>query len=143
VAKKDPRGRHPDGTGGWWFPNQPTPGASNSFVAHDELVINEIMFHARELASEPATFSPTNALVTITNAWRYRADGVDLGVDWRLPLFDDSAWRMSNSVFYAPTNLFALSAPRNTFVPLTNSAGTRIITFYFRTQFMFSGNTNN
>jgi hypothetical protein len=44
VAKKDPRGRSPDGTGAWWFPNQPTPGASNRFVFRDELVINEIMF---------------------------------------------------------------------------------------------------
>jgi hypothetical protein len=143
VAKKDPRGRLPDGTGGWWFPNQPTPGASNSFVLRDELVINEIMFHARELPFEPATFSPTNVLVTITNLWRYRADGLDLGTEWRAPTFDDSAWRMSNSVFYAPTNIFALPAPRNTFMPLTNSEGVRIVTFYFRTRFMFSGDTNN
>src|SRR5207249_976975 len=67
VAKKDPRGRSPDGTGAWWFPNQLTPGASNSFVFHDELVINEIMFHHRELPPAPPTFSPTNLLVTITN----------------------------------------------------------------------------
>ena len=143
VAKKDPRGRSPDGTGGWWFPSQPTPGASNSFVFHDELVINEIMFHHGELPAEPATFSPTNLLLTITNLWKFHAQGVDLGTDWRAPNFDDSGWRASNAVFYAPTNPFSLPAPKKTFLPLTNSSGARIITFYFRTQFAFSGSTSN
>ena len=142
VAKKDPRGRSPDGTGAWWFPNQPTPGASNSFVVRNELVINEVMFHQRELPPATATFSPTNVLVTITNLWRYHAQGIDLGTVWRVPGYDDSAWPESNAVFYAPTQFFALPAPKNTFVPLTNGAGARIITFYFRTQFMFSGDTN-
>lgn len=142
VAKKDPRGRSPDGTGAWWFPDQPTPGASNSFAFRDELVINEIMFHQRELPAVPATFSPTNLLLTISNLWKYRADGVDLGTAWRAPAYDDSGWRASNAVFYAPTNPFTLPAPKNTFVPLTNSSGARIITFYFRQQFMWSGDTN-
>jgi hypothetical protein len=142
VAKKEPRGRSPDAVGAWWFPDAPTPGASNRFAFRDELVINEIMFHQRELLAEPATYSPTNVLVTITNSWKYRADGVDLGTAWRAPEFDDSAWRASNAVFYAPTNFFVLPAPKNTFVPLTNSSGARIITFYFRTQFAFSGDTN-
>lgn len=142
VAKKDPRGRSPDGTGPWWFPNQPTPGASNRFVFRDEVVINEIMFHHPELPAEPGTFSPTNILLTITNRWKYHAQGVDLGTEWRAPAYDDSAWMASNAVFFAPTNPFTLPAPKNTFLPLTNSSGTRIITYYFRTQFMFAGNTN-
>src|SRR5439155_13817847 len=131
------------GTGGWWFPSRSTPGASNSFVFHDELVINEIMFHHRELPAEPATFSPTNLLVTITNLWKFHAQGVDLGTEWRAPAYDDSSWRASNAVFYAPTNPFSLPAPKKTFLPLTNSSGARIITFYFRTQFAFSGSTSN
>jgi hypothetical protein len=142
VAKKDARGRSPDGTGRWWFPTQPTGGASNSFVFRDELVINEIMFHQRELLPEPATYSATNVLLTISNLWRYHAEGIDLGTEWRAPAYDDSVWRASNAVFYAPTNPFTLPAPKNTFVPLTNSSGARIITFYFRTQFTFSGDTN-
>jgi hypothetical protein len=143
VAKKDPRGRSPDGTGLWWFPDQPTPGASNNFAFRNELVINEIMFHQRELLPEPAAYSPTNLLLTISNLWRYHAEGIDLGTAWRLPGYDDSGWSASNAVFYAPTNPFTLPAPKNTFVPLSNSLGARIITFYFRTQFTFSGDTNN
>jgi hypothetical protein len=142
VAKKDPRGRSPDGTGAWWFPSQPTPGASNSFVFRDELVINEIMFHHPELPEEAGTFSATNVLLTITNLWKYHAQGIDLGTEWRSPAYDDSAWMASNAVFFSPTNPFTLPAPKNTFLPLTNSSGARIITFYFRTQFIFNGNTN-
>ena len=142
VAKKEPRARSPDGTGAWWFPSTPTPGASNHFVFRDELVINEIMFHHRELASEPPIFSPTNVLVTISNTWRYSAEGVDPGAGWQMPGYDDSAWLSSAAVFYAPTNPFTLPAPKNTLLPLTNRAGSRIVAFYFRAQFLFSGETN-
>lgn len=45
VADDFLRGRHPGGTGPWLYPNLPTPGASNSFALHDEIVINEIMYH--------------------------------------------------------------------------------------------------
>ena len=30
---------------GWWFPDVATPGTANSFQLHDEIVINEIMYH--------------------------------------------------------------------------------------------------
>lgn len=143
VAKKDPRARSPDGTGAWWFPQQASPGASNIFVFRDELVINEIMYHQRELPPEAATYSPTNVVVTITNAWRYNLDGVEQPATWREHDFDDSEWLSGTALFYAPTNLVVLPAARNTSVPLTNSSGARIITFYFRTQFAFSGDTNN
>ena len=142
VAKKDPRARYPDATGPWWFPTQPSPGASNIFAFRDEVVINEIMYHHRPVAASPSVNSPTNLLLTISNAWKYHAQGVDLGAAWRAPDYDDSAWVTSNAVFYAPTNFFNLPAPKNTFVRLTNAAGQRIITFYFRTQFMFDGDTN-
>lgn len=142
VAKKDPRARYPDAVGPWWFPAQPSPGESNIFAFHDEVVINEIMFHHRPLPATPAVYSPTNMLLTISNAWKYHVEGVDLGTAWRAPDYDDSAWVSSNAMFYAPTNPFTLPAPKNTFVRLTNSAGVRIITFYFRTQFTFNGDTN-
>jgi hypothetical protein len=142
VAKKEPRGRWPDGSGAWWFPQEATPGTSNIFVFRDELVINEIMYHARELLPEAATYSPTNLLISITNLWKYHAQGIDLGAAWRAPEYDDASWPASNSLFYAPTNPFVLPAPKKTFVPLTNAAGTRIITFYFRTQFTFTGDTS-
>ena len=46
VAKAKPRGRWPDGTGAWLRPAALTPGASNQFSFHHELVINELMYAA-------------------------------------------------------------------------------------------------
>jgi hypothetical protein len=66
VAKKTPRGRFPDGTGKWLFPDQPTPGASNSFGFHKEIVINEIMYDHIGVPASPALFA-TNLMVPITN----------------------------------------------------------------------------
>jgi hypothetical protein len=45
VLKKSPRARSPDGTGTLLVPNLTTPGSSNSFAVHTELVINEIMYN--------------------------------------------------------------------------------------------------
>src|SRR5439155_5131633 len=47
VVKKTLRGRYPDATGRWLYPAQPTPGGPNRFALHDEIVINEIMYHHR------------------------------------------------------------------------------------------------
>ncbi|MBI4600696.1 MAG: lamin tail domain-containing protein [Planctomycetes bacterium] len=41
------RGRRPDATGDWLFPDRPTPGAANSFRLRDEVVVNEILYHHR------------------------------------------------------------------------------------------------
>ena len=47
VSKKAALARYPDGTGAWLHPDQATPGASNSFTFHHDIVINEIMYHPR------------------------------------------------------------------------------------------------
>jgi hypothetical protein len=51
VAKSFPRARWPEGTGEWLHPNLLTPGGTNSFAFHDEIVINEIMYHHRDLTN--------------------------------------------------------------------------------------------
>lgn len=47
VLKKSSRARSPEGA--WLVPNLPTPGASNSFTLHSELVINEIMYNHKDV----------------------------------------------------------------------------------------------
>jgi hypothetical protein len=143
VAKKDPRGRSPDGIGSWWFPAHATPGASNAFTFRDELVINEILYHPREFPGEAATYSATNTAILLTNQWRYQADGSDLGTAWREPAFPDTAWPLAPAMFYAPISGVSLPAPKNTFLPLTNELGARVLTYYFRTRFTFNGDTNH
>ena len=138
VATAAPRGRWPDGTGRWWYPTTLTPGASNVFTFRKEIVINEIMYDAPGLPAVAATYG-TNVLVSITNSWRYNGLGQDLGVAWRAPGFDDSAWSSNRALFYNTTAV--LPAAKNTPLPLTNGSGTRIITWYFRTPFIFNGST--
>jgi Concanavalin A-like lectin/glucanases superfamily/Lamin Tail Domain/CotH kinase protein len=53
VAEDALRGRYPDGTGAWLYPNQPTPGFSNYFAFHNEIVINEIMYHHLNSLGQP------------------------------------------------------------------------------------------
>jgi hypothetical protein len=84
VAKKEARGRSPDGSGAWWFPDEATPGASNHFTFHSELVINEIMYHHPELvpfADSPESwieiFNRSSNSVNLTG-WR-----LDEGIDYR------------------------------------------------------------
>lgn len=139
VAKREARGRWPDGTGGWWFPTALTPGASNHFAFRDEIVINEIMYRPPGLPAV-AGFYGTNLLFTVSNVWRYHNQGQDLGTSWREPIYDDSAWPTSRAMFYNTASL--MPAPKLTQLPLTNAAGTRIITWYFRTPFVFNGSTN-
>ncbi len=58
------RGRFPDGAAAWLFPNAATPGASNSFVLHSEIVINEIMYHHR---AESVTNDSPEAWIELFN----------------------------------------------------------------------------
>ena len=42
VVKNSLHGRYGEA---WLHPSEPTPGAANTFVLHDDIVINEIMYH--------------------------------------------------------------------------------------------------
>lgn len=48
------QGRADAWNGRWMHPNQPTPGAPNSFSFQDAVVINEIQYHARPTYADPA-----------------------------------------------------------------------------------------
>ena len=85
------RARYPDGSGDWKVPSQFTPGAGNVVALHNEIVINEIMYHPPPFDPVPAVTS-NFTLVPITGAWRYDDTGADLGSAWRAPGFNDGAW---------------------------------------------------
>lgn len=135
VAKSFPRARWPDGTGAWLHPSEPSPGATNRFALHDEIVINEILYHPRDLPATPAQYF-TNLLLTITNDWRYDQSGADLGAAWLAPDYDDSLWPVGQAVFY--TNITTLPAPKGTTLALSNAAGQAITTYYFRAPFLLT-----
>ncbi|MCH8043940.1 MAG: lamin tail domain-containing protein [Planctomycetes bacterium] len=52
VVKILPTARHPDGTGEFLLPTTTTPGQPNAFALRDEIVINEIFYHAPEVLDE-------------------------------------------------------------------------------------------
>jgi hypothetical protein len=98
------------------------------------------LFSSATSGNATLTVTPAAAtLIMITNTWRYNISGLNLGSGWRLRSFNDSAWPLGQGAFYNETA--TLPAPKNTFLPLTNSSGGRIITYYFRTSFNWVGST--
>ncbi len=130
------RGRSPDGTGEWATPGTFTPGSSNSFAFHDDIVINEIMYHGPPTLELPAVIG-TNTILTFSNVWRYEQSGVDLGTTWRTAAYDDAGWLVGTGLFYNTAS--ALPAPKNTPLVLSNAADAPITTYYFRTTFVYTG----
>ena len=139
LAPAMAQARWPDGQGAWCSPAALTPAASNVFAFHRDVVINEIMYHPPPLPAVAASYG-TNVLITITNAWKYHDLGLDLGAGWSAPGYDDSAWPSALALFsYTPASL---PAAKNTQLPLNTASGVPIITYYFRTPFVFRGQTN-
>ena len=89
VAKREARARWPDGTGPWSRPVELTPGASNAVLFHDEVVINEIMYHA---PSEAAAFGTAGTNQT-SESWieLYNRSGHSV---------DLTGWRLDNDLDY-------------------------------------------
>jgi len=124
------RARSPDGTGEFLTPLAGTPGGSNTFAFHDEIVINEIFYHAPPTLEVPATITATTN-ISYTNLWRYEQSGTDLGTAWRAPGYDDSAWPVGAGLLYNTTA--TLAAPKNTLLDIGPT------TYYFRTSLIYTG----
>ncbi len=84
VVRNRSRGRSPAHGDAWLYPDVPTPGAANHFSLHDDVVINEIMYHPRPLPGTPdtpATFDET-PLVAFDATWKFNRSGANLGATW-------------------------------------------------------------
>ena len=84
-VKNTLKGRSPDGTGAFLFPDVATPGTANSFDFETDVVINEIMYHHRPRFAEagiPATFDVTE-LLALDDQWRYNDTGEELPTGWQ------------------------------------------------------------
>ena len=121
--------------GEWMFPNLTTPGAENSFDLHDEIVINEIMYHHRPEYEEPGE-EQKQFFIPFETVWNYDDTGANLGTAWRDPSYNDSSWLSGAALLYYDPD--PLPAPKNTELDKGNK-----LTFYFRTEFSFTGKTNN
>ncbi len=85
-VKNRPLGRLPGaGVADRFFtPDALTPGAPNTFAFHDEIVINEIMYHHRPQPSREASPGEieTLELAGFDAEWRFNQSGADLGALW-------------------------------------------------------------
>jgi hypothetical protein len=75
--------------------------------------------------------APATNVLPVTADWRFDDTGIDLGTEWRLSAFDDSAWSSGAGLFYVEEG--ALPAPKNT--PLAPNRST----YYFRGRFQLDG----
>lgn len=120
----------------WMRPDAPTPGSANRFVVHDEIVINEIMYHA------PPHYGTAGELPVTTNTlllpfdsvWHYSNPTNEIDPTWKDVTFDDSTWGSGPGALGLATG--TLPVPIQT--PVTSSGRW---TYYFRTSFDFSGTT--
>ncbi|NQU22083.1 MAG: lamin tail domain-containing protein, partial [Candidatus Nealsonbacteria bacterium] len=143
-VKNSLRGRYPDGTGRWLYPvTQPTvgtPGVANAFDFHDEIVINEIMYHAPPQLSTPATggtYEMTMLLsIDETTMWRYNQSGADLGADWART--QHSTWQQGAALLSYETG--GLPEPVRTTLNYPRDNNPYVVTYYFETEFEFNGN---
>jgi hypothetical protein len=139
TARVDNRlkGRSPDGTGRWLNPNTATFGSTNSFTFEDDIVINEIFYHAYPLRSTSGTL-PTYTDVQVMDfdhVWRYNLDagtaGLPSGWEDTAHTVDDISWSQGPGLLGFETA--SLSEPI-----LTEITRASKIPYYFETEFTYN-----
>ena len=127
--------------GRWLFPYRATPGQPNDFSFHNEIVINEVQYHAPpELARPvtPATFE-TIRVSPLGSTWLYNQAGRDLGANWYETIYtaDQVDWFSGPApVGYKAGNQADFI---QTFLASPRSLDPRVSTYYFQRQFDFNG----
>ncbi|MCA9214599.1 MAG: lamin tail domain-containing protein, partial [Planctomycetales bacterium] len=141
VATNRLRGRSSRHDGQWLFPANPTPAAENDFEFHDEIVINEIQYHARPTLAVPdipPTIS-TTSLIGLNSTWLFDQSGRDLGPDWHTTTYaaDGNNWTTGQAPIGFETGRSADLI--TTMVDDPRTVDPSVITYYFQTQFEFNG----
>ena len=127
------RGRSSRHDGQWLYPNAPTPGAPNTFSFHDEIVVNEIMYHHAPnypTPDIPPTFNATT-LVPIDATWKFNRTGQNLGATWHQTnhVVDGVNWQSGQALLGVEPD--AIPVPIRT----TWTFDPTIITYYFQIEF--------
>ena len=129
VARAPARARSAAHEGRWLTPSETTPGAENLFSINTSVVMNEIMYHPRDLPPQPAVYDEVE-LVPMDASWRYEQSGDPLPIGWSAADFDDRSWPRGPALLYVENS--ALPGPKNTPLQLGE------LSYYFRTEFDFS-----
>ncbi|MHC5112455.1 MAG: lamin tail domain-containing protein, partial [Planctomycetota bacterium] len=138
IVDDVPRARSTDHGGRWLYPDVATPGAANSFVFEQDIVINEIFYHAPGTATSdvPATFtSSTLVPIDANTEWRYRDVASGLPSDWATTVhsvgIDD--WKAGPGLIGFETA--ALAEPIRTQVSNPPATFPFVVTYYFEREF--------
>jgi hypothetical protein len=132
----------------WRFNGTNLPGATTSSLTRANVQQGDSGFYgvlignaagSNSAAARLTVLPPFSVLnlVTFSNTWRYNQSGADLAGAWRGNGYDDSAWPAGQSLLGASPDPVAFPEPIRT--PL--QIDTNLITYYFRTHFVFPTNT--
>ena len=105
-------------------------GQPNEVALHDEIVINEIFYHAPAEQAVDRTLEES-VIMPLESTWRYDDQGQVEGTAWRGEAFDDAAWPIGPALLYFESG--SLPAPKATEIELGE------LTYYFRSEFDFDG----
>ena len=130
----------------WFKEGLPLPHATNSSYALSHAAFSDAGSYALRVTNLYGSVTSQvvrlivkarPSTVVLTDLWRYNQSGADLGTAWKEVAYDDSAWPQGQGVLALADD--PLVTPlTNTILSLTNPAGQRITTYYFRTHFFFS-----
>ena len=122
----------------WLFPATATPGQANDLAFVQDVVINEIFYHApTQFAASPVFAEET--LIEINDVWRYNESGEDLGSLWQrnVHAVDNLTWFSGNGLLAYETS--TLSEPIGTELTNPQMNNPAVITYYFEKEFEFAG----
>ena len=132
------RARQPDGTGRWLRPDVPTLGSANSFEISTDVVINEIFYNPPGKSAVPALPGGIieHEVLDFDSDWRYNLDAgtVGLPADWANTTHnvDGTSWEQGPGLLGFESSI--LGEPL-----LTPIAKVTKVTYYFETEFVYSG----
>jgi len=132
----------------WYRNGSPVPGATNAIYAKTNAQPSETGFYSVLIKNCAGAVSSSDAVVSISEApyvlmgltnyvWKYEESGTDLGTAWREVNYDDTQWKTGRGLFaFEDGGIHPVIATlTNTVLALSNSSGTQIPTYYFRTHF--------
>ena len=124
--------------GQWFYPHEATPGSANSFAWQDDIVINEIMYHAIDSPAFhglPATVQRETILAYDWDQWLYNASGEGLEPGWWNTRYgaDGETWLPGQGVIGFDSSELVL--PINTELDDPQDTTPQIVTYYFQTAF--------
>ena len=122
----------------WLFVAMSTPGSANLITLHDEIVINEIMYHPVPQLGQAAlpAQKELTSLLPFNSNWRYNESGIDLREGWQSQSHAAAGdWKQgSGAIGFLNANQIS---PASIGTELTAPAQSRIRTYYFETDLVF------